>query len=144
MSTPSAAEPKRPAPTEVKQTSNNPTSTPIPTSRPQPAVNPSLPQANGIGGDATPTSGYGGAVGSAAGAQGLSAALAEVPEQRGSKDRSNAIDRQLEDDSRKFKKECKILLLGEYKFGPPDARFWRIGQVDHCQANENHPPKWVL
>jgi hypothetical protein len=53
--------------------------------------------------------------------QGLAAALAaggdsgngQGGEKRGSKDRSNAIDRQLEDDQRKFKKECKILLLGE-------------------------------
>ena len=49
-------------------------------------------------------------------AQAISAALAATEgsiEKRGSKDRSNAIDRQLEDDQRKFKKECKILLLGE-------------------------------
>jgi hypothetical protein len=49
-------------------------------------------------------------------AQAISAALASTEgsiEKRGSKDRSNAIDRQLEDDQRKFKKECKILLLGE-------------------------------
>jgi len=51
--------------------------------------------------------------------QGLAAALAaggdqgQGGEKRGSKDRSNAIDRQLEDDQRKFKKECKILLLGK-------------------------------
>lgn len=57
-------------------------------------------------GDGTPTS-----------AQGMAQALAMLeppsPENRGSRDRSNAIDRQLEDDSRKFKKECKILLLGD-------------------------------
>jgi hypothetical protein len=49
-------------------------------------------------------------------AQAISAALASTEgsiEKRGSKDRSNAIDRQLEDDQRKFKKECKILLLGK-------------------------------
>jgi hypothetical protein len=49
-------------------------------------------------------------------AQAISAALAATEgsiEKRGSKDRSNAIDRQLEDDQRKFKKECKILLLGK-------------------------------
>lgn len=52
-------------------------------------------------------------------AQAISAALAATEgsiEKRGSKDRSNAIDRQLEDDQRKFKKECKILLLGELLF----------------------------
>lgn len=31
----------------------------------------------------------------------------------GGRDRSYAIDKQIEEDSRKFKKECKILLLGE-------------------------------
>jgi guanine nucleotide-binding protein subunit alpha len=49
-------------------------------------------------------------------AQAISAALASTEgsiEKRGSKDRSNAIDKQLEDDQRKFKKECKILLLGK-------------------------------
>lgn len=30
------------------------------------------------------------------------------------KDRSYAIDKQIEEDSRKFKKECKILLLGKH------------------------------
>lgn len=52
-------------------------------------------------------------------AQAISAALAATEgsiEKRGSKDRSNAIDRQLEDDQRKFKKECKILLLGKLLF----------------------------
>ena len=52
-------------------------------------------------------------------AQAISAALAATEgsiEKRGSKDRSNAIDRQLEDDQRKFKKECKILLLGRCCF----------------------------
>lgn len=36
----------------------------------------------------------------------------------GTKDRSNLIDRQLEDDSKKFKKECKILLLGQSGLAP--------------------------
>jgi len=109
MSTPSTTEPKRPAP-ELKQTPASNGATQPTTPRPQPATSNAAAHING--GDATPTSAFGGTIGSAAGAQGLSAALAEAPEQRGSKDRSNAIDRQLEDDSRKFKKECKILLLG--------------------------------
>ncbi|EJT50515.1 G-protein alpha-subunit [Trichosporon asahii var. asahii CBS 2479] len=49
--------------------------------------------------------------------QGLSAALAQAPEAAGAGnktgDKSNSIDRQLEDDSKKFKKECKLLLLGK-------------------------------
>lgn len=34
-------------------------------------------------------------------------------EHKDAKDRSVMIDKQLEEDSRKYKKECKILLLGE-------------------------------
>jgi guanine nucleotide-binding protein subunit alpha len=49
--------------------------------------------------------------------QGLAAALAQAPEgsadPRKNRDNSHQIDRQLEDDSKKFKKECKILLLGK-------------------------------
>lgn len=33
---------------------------------------------------------------------------------RAEKARSDAIDRQIEEDSKKFRKECKILLLGEH------------------------------
>ncbi len=44
----------------------------------------------------------------------MSAALmATEPTAPADRNRSNAIDRQIQDDSRKFKKECKILLLGE-------------------------------
>jgi guanine nucleotide-binding protein G(i) subunit alpha len=63
------------------------------------------PQTNGTG-ESTPVSPNGNA--------GLSAALMSTDGAApGDRNRSNAIDRQLEDDSRKFKKECKILLLGE-------------------------------
>lgn len=31
---------------------------------------------------------------------------------RSAKERSDAIDRQIEEDSKQFKRECKILLLG--------------------------------
>ncbi|ODO08355.1 guanine nucleotide-binding protein subunit alpha [Cryptococcus wingfieldii CBS 7118] len=59
--------------------------------------------------------------GAAGGSQGLAAALAETepvaPDARGNRDRSNQIDRQLEDDQRKFRKECKILLLGSGESG---------------------------
>jgi len=34
-------------------------------------------------------------------------------EQKEAKERSVLIDKQLEEDSRKYKKECKILLLGQ-------------------------------
>lgn len=35
---------------------------------------------------------------------------------RAQRDRSYAIDKLIEEDSKKFKKECKILLLGELRF----------------------------
>lgn len=80
-----------------------------------------------------------------------------------SKRRSQAIDRKLEEDSRRLRRECKILLLGWLQSAHPaiqesmgfqgqlsltviscfDRRFWRERQVDHRQANENHPPKWL-
>jgi hypothetical protein len=41
---------------------------------------------------------------------------------RAEKERSDAIDRQLEEDSKKFKKECKILLLG----------MWLCAVFVHC------------
>lgn len=34
-------------------------------------------------------------------------------EEKAAKEQSNIIDRQLEEDNKKFKKECKILLLGK-------------------------------
>jgi hypothetical protein len=37
---------------------------------------------------------------------------------RAEKARSDAIDKQIEEDSRKFRKECKILLLGEHHPSP--------------------------
>lgn len=62
-----------------------------------------------------------------------------------------AIDKQIEEDSRRFRKECKILLLGS---SPPllplgtlsltlVRRFWRVGQVDDCEANEDYTPERV-
>ena len=39
-------------------------------------------------------------------------AYASVPD-RAEKERLDEIDRQIEEDSRRFRKECKILLLGE-------------------------------
>lgn len=70
---------------------------------------------NGSSAPADPAAG--GAKGTNSATQGLSAALAQAPEAAGTGsktgEKSNAIDRQLEDDSKKFKKECKLLLLGE-------------------------------
>lgn len=38
-------------------------------------------------------------------------------DEREAKERSYAIDKQLEEDSRRLKRECKILLLGEHRTG---------------------------
>lgn len=41
-------------------------------------------------------------------------ACLSTTEEKAAKDRSAHIDKQLEEDNRKFQKECKILLLGEW------------------------------
>ncbi|KAK1923966.1 guanine nucleotide-binding protein subunit alpha [Papiliotrema laurentii] len=108
-----SSEPKPPANASTAPARDQDAPSAPPSSRPsKPSVstNGEAPPRN-ANGDGPPGSANG------SGAQGLSAALAEAPEHRGSKDRSNAIDRQLEDDSRKFKKECKILLLGSGESG---------------------------
>lgn len=61
------------------------------------------------------------------------------------KARSDLIDRQLEDDSKKFKKECKILLLGPCLSAARliyslRHRLGRVRQIDHRQADEDYPP----
>lgn len=37
---------------------------------------------------------------------------------REDKERSYAIDKQIDDDAKKFRRECKILLLGQFQFHP--------------------------
>lgn len=37
------------------------------------------------------------------------------------RERSARIDRSIEEDAKRFKKECKILLLGECLFQPPSV-----------------------
>lgn len=68
--------------------------------------------------------------------QGMAAALAS-PENGASAQRSNAIDRQLEDDQRKIKKECKILLLGTLKpkLDPESSQL-----ISQDPANRESPP----
>ncbi|OCF31977.1 guanine nucleotide-binding protein subunit alpha [Kwoniella heveanensis CBS 569] len=107
MSTPEspkhAAEPKQPAGTPAAKPPVQPASGGANTASPPPVAS---------NGESTPTS--------AAAGQGLAAALAATepgPDSRGDRNRSNMIDRQLEDDSKKFKKECKILLLGSGESG---------------------------
>lgn len=66
-----------------------------------------------------------------------------------SKKKSQAIDRALEEDSKKLRRECKILLLGmsiPVLISPipltlAAQRLRREWQVDHRQADEDHPPE---
>ncbi|KAJ3529067.1 hypothetical protein NMY22_g9149 [Coprinellus aureogranulatus] len=44
---------------------------------------------------------------------------------RAGKARSDEIDRQIEEDNRRFKRECKILLLGEHRLLPSFSLFLR-------------------
>lgn len=66
------------------------------------------------------------------------------------KEISDEIDRQIEEDSRKFKKECKILLLGEcyllVSVGLSQrggCRFWRRREEYYCEADEDYPSERV-
>jgi hypothetical protein len=120
MSTPSA-EPKQ-TPVSTKQNPPSSANT-TPANADNGNANPSTPT-TAPNSASTPQSNDRSSLGASGGnhdrgsdAQAISAALAATEgsiEKRGSKDRSNAIDRQLEDDQRKFKKECKILLLGRF------------------------------
>lgn len=72
--------------------------------------------------------------------------------------RSNKIDKELEEDSKRLRKECKILLLGTLqpaRCSSPEPRFsaradtWRHRfrrerKVDDCEADEDYPPKGLL
>lgn len=44
-------------------------------------------------------------------------------------ERSAEIDRQIEEDSRRFRKECKILLLGELSFSFLVLNWWVGGAL---------------
>ena len=52
---------------------------------------------------------------------------------RAAMERSAEIDRQIEEDSRRFRKECKILLLGEFISTSPEVvlwvALWRYGYI---------------
>jgi hypothetical protein len=79
-------------------------------------------------------------------------------EDKAEKERSDQIDKQIEEDAKKFRKECKILLLGSFSpillhlYSPTtwyshvlarSYRQWRRRQIDHRQTNEDHPSKRV-
>ena len=48
----------------------------------------------------------------------MGACMSTNDEETEQKKRSQKIDRDLEEDSKKLRKECKILLLGRYPFCP--------------------------
>ncbi len=105
MSSPAAADSSRP------QTSQNPSAA-LATRPANPA--PAVSDAARMTDAAAPSGAVPGSATSASAAQGLGAALASDPATiNGTTNRSNAIDKQIDEDSRKFKRECKILLLGK-------------------------------
>jgi guanine nucleotide-binding protein subunit alpha len=115
--------PPKPAPapaprSEPTQTTAAAAPQPTATTSQQPQTASQISQATT---DAGPTPNGNGAPQSA-GQQGLAAALAAAPPSDGDsraakKDNSHQIDKQLDDDSKKFKKECKLLLLGSGESG---------------------------
>jgi guanine nucleotide-binding protein G(i) subunit alpha len=61
-------------------------------------------------------------------------------QEKEAKERSYAIDKQIEEDSRKLKRECKILLLGEWKHKnnlivTPSSRLLYSSQAPANRAN---------
>lgn len=63
---------------------------------------------------------------------------------------SEEIERGLDEDSKRLKRECKILLLGQSLPALPTApssplppRLRRVRQEHRRQADENHPPGWL-
>lgn len=73
----------------------------------------------------------------------------ENSEDEEKKKRSRMIDQKLEEDSRRLRKECKILLLGESPELPVLScililrRFWRKWQINDRETDEDHPPERV-
>lgn len=67
------------------------------------------------------------------------------------KKRSQAIDRTLEEDSKKLRRECKILLLGgcqkltsaKFSHLTLEHRFRRKRKEYYREADENHTPEWL-
>ena len=65
------------------------------------------------------------------------------------KKKSQMIDKSLEEDARRLRRECKILLLGKSRVLDRFVRYlilyrvWREWEVNNCQADENHTPEWL-
>ncbi|TXT08819.1 hypothetical protein VHUM_02947 [Vanrija humicola] len=114
---------RKPAPAAAAKPAPKAAVAPPPAATPAPATtNAPAAAAATANGSSTQANNASAAPAAAGNAQGLAAALAQAPDGsdggKGSKsNNSNAIDRQLEDDSKKLKKECKILLLGSGESG---------------------------
>lgn len=85
----------------------------------------------------------------------MGACMSSSNEEVDQKKKSQAIDKVLEEDSKRLRKECKILLLGKGALVAGgafvidlmincDRRFWRERQVDDCQTDENHSLEGLL
>ena len=61
-------------------------------------------------------------------------------EEEEKKKRSRAIDAKLEEDSRRLRKECKILLLGELPHCPLDIRHYKDTNVTQAPAKAANQP----
>jgi hypothetical protein len=62
------------------------------------------------------------------------------------KKRSQQIDRRLEEDSRRLRRECKILLLGMSLIAVDTSDSFRLRrewQVYNCQTNEDYTSEWL-
>jgi hypothetical protein len=75
----------------------------------------------------------------------MGACMSSDNEEMEKKKRSQMIDKKLEEDSRRLRRECKILLLGRFYYGVGRGlklmvqRLWRKWKVDHRQTDEDHP-----
>ena len=73
----------------------------------------------------------------------MGACVSSNAEETEQKKRSQMIDRALEEDSKKLRRECKILLLGRYVYSGLEWRLTyqrvrREWEVNDCQADEDY------
>lgn len=83
----------------------------------------------------------------------MGACMSSNTEEVEKKKRSQVIDKKLEEDSRRIRRECKILLLGRWCIGHLGAGNWmkliiprrlrREWKIDDCQTDEDHTPEWL-
>ena len=86
----------------------------------------------------------------------MGACMSTNSEEDEQRKRSQMIDRRLDEDNRRLRRECKILLLGMIGSAPTGhdlsfildvlwcltvSRLWREWKVNDCETDENHPPE---